>query len=430
MIAKGRVTHEDVFHALHEVATAAAAGAEPVAIAQLAATRCRALLDADGSGVRWLEQSAGELRLLAADAREPMDHPATIGLHGSLVGRAVLEGASLIVDDCHAELGALHWAVNTGIASLVVVPLLVGQRAVGAISVFSYSPRAFTADEQALVELLAAVIGPTLESARVAGERAREAGRLTALHAFAVAAAGELDLARLADIATVQAIDALGCDAASIVLWDQDQKVLRVVTGEGRFGLGPVVPEGSQAIRPCFDSGEPVVMREYGKQFDSDQSADLPALVACVPLSVDGRVIGCLVVANKSPREFGIEEVTFMTLLAAQLSPALEAARLSAEVARSEGRLRRAYEVMSCAVVYGRRGHPVELNQAALDILGPEAALMMNGPGGPEVRMWDEDGTTLAAEDIPNNTVRRTGTAIRGRTYRVQVGSGRAAWIH
>jgi hypothetical protein len=99
-----------VFHALHEVATAAAGGTDPGQIAQLAATHCRNLLDADGIGVRWLEEAAGELRLLAAAARQPTDHPASMPLHGSLVGRAVLEGRSIICDDYRAESGALDWA--------------------------------------------------------------------------------------------------------------------------------------------------------------------------------------------------------------------------------------------------------------------------------------------------------------------------------
>lgn len=430
MIARSRVTHEDVLHALHEVATAAAGGDDSGRIAQLAADHCQNLLDADGIGVRWLEEAEGDLRLLAAAAREPTDHPASMPLHGSLVGRAILEGRSITCDDYQAEAGALTWAKNSGIASIIVVPLLVGRRAVGAISVFSYSVRRFSEEERQLIELLAAAIGPALESARLASVREREATRLAALHALAVATSGELDLVRLVELASLQARTALGCDAASVVLWDEHDQVLRTVTRELRFGLGAVVPKESLAIGPSFESGEPVVINDYRTRVGADASTEVPDLVACVPLSVDGRSIGCLVVADKLGQDFGEDEVRFMTLLAAQLSPALEAARLNSEVGRSESRLREAYEVMSCGVIQGGPGQRVVVNKAAIDILGAEAAGILTGPDPPPLTMWDETGTELTAQELPFYRVLTTSLALRGVTNRIRVGSGSTVWIH
>lgn len=403
---------------------------DPGQIAQLAATRCRTLLDADGTGVRWLDEQVSELRLLAAAARQPTDHPASIPLHGSLVGRAVLERRSITCDDYQAETGALTWARNTGIASIIVVPLLVGSRAVGAVSVFSYTFRPFSEQERQLVELLAAAIGPALESARLASVREQEATRLAALYALALGAAGELDLVRLAELASLQARTALGCDAASVVLWDERDQVLRTITSDERLGLGGEVRKESLAIGRCFKSGEPVILVDHERHFEGDAACEIPALIACVPLSVDSRVVGCLAVANKLPRDFGPDETRFLTLLAAQLSPALEAARLHAEVGRSESRLREAYEVMSCGVIQSRPGQPRELNKAAIDILGVQAAKMLGVQGSPPLPMWDETGAELSEKELPFYRVMTTGKPLRGVTSGIRVGSDRTVWIH
>ena len=399
MIARGRVTHEEVFKALHEVATAAVAGVEPGRIAQLAATHCQSLLDADGTAVRWLDEALAELRLLAAAARQPTDHPLVMPLQGSLVGRAVLKGASVVCDDYPAERGALAWAMNTGIASIMVVPLLVGARAVGALSVFSYTPRQFTDEERQLVELLAAAIGPALESARVAAVRDREALRLGALHTFAVAAARELNLPQLAELAGQQARAALVCDSATVVLWDEGEQVLRTITSEVRYGLGAVVPKDSVAIWPCFVSGQPLVTRDYADRFGDRNAAaslEVPALVAAVPLSMDGRTIGCLVVANKDSQIFGDEEVQFLTLLAAQLAPALAASRLRAEVQSTQALFKEAFEhsALGMHLTSVETGKIVQANRALHSLLGYEEGALIGLPIAKLARLGKDEAET------------------------------------
>lgn len=70
-------------------------------------------------------------------------------------GRAWARGESLVVDDVRAFDG--HIVCDPASASELVVPILVGGRAVGVVDIDSPRPARFGADEKAAIETIAAL---------------------------------------------------------------------------------------------------------------------------------------------------------------------------------------------------------------------------------------------------------------------------------
>jgi len=80
-----------------------------------------------------------------------------------ICGAAAAAGTAQIVDDVHADPRYLAWIPDT--RSEIVVPILAGERVVGAIDVQSDTPAAFTSDDRMLLETVAEPLSGALKEA-------------------------------------------------------------------------------------------------------------------------------------------------------------------------------------------------------------------------------------------------------------------------
>jgi signal transduction histidine kinase len=87
---------------------------------------------------------------------------------------AFLTGAPVLVDDYMGWPHAGGWAASNGVRSAMAVPLQVAERRTGAMSVRTYEPRHWTAEDAQTMVMLAAQVAPVLEAARLY-ERTRAA---------------------------------------------------------------------------------------------------------------------------------------------------------------------------------------------------------------------------------------------------------------
>jgi hypothetical protein len=82
----------------------------------------------------------------------------------STAGQAVLHRRPIVVDDYAQWEHAVAWGVARGLQSVEAVPLMVGDRSVGALIVRFYTrQRVLGRDEERMLLLLAAQVGPALE---------------------------------------------------------------------------------------------------------------------------------------------------------------------------------------------------------------------------------------------------------------------------
>ncbi len=173
-----------------------------------------------------------------------------------------------------------------------------------------------------------------------AAHRQRERD-LEALHAVAFKAGTSLDAARLAEFATERARELLGADAATLTWWDEDAQVLRKLAGseaerDEHLSQSPdAIKAGTGLSGIVFERREPIVVDDYERWPQRIRTSSPYRSAMAVPLFVGERVVGALFVGSIAPRRFAPEEVRVLSLLGAEVAPAIEASRLLADAQRA-----------------------------------------------------------------------------------------------
>ncbi len=153
---------------------------------------------------------------------------------------------------------------------------------------------------------------------------------LEALRLVAVACSGLLDPDALGRLVIEQARDLLEADEATLLWWDPQKNGLRVLGDTYVHPFPRIVGVGEGTAGIAFQQGEAVVVEDYPRWEHAVKDSLSRGLksVAAVPLVVTSRPVGALTVSFNSARKFKAEDLRFLSLLATQIAPALEAARL------------------------------------------------------------------------------------------------------
>ena len=276
------------------------------------------------------------------------------------------------------------WAQQVGVKSVAVIPLLLGERALGVLSVSRRAYRTFDADEIGLLKSFAQHAAIAIENARLFSEAERLAQdnllrlrEISILNEIGMAMQGTMHLDALLEVVLTGVTfgGGLGFNRAILLLTDESRNVL-----EGRMGVGPssgeeaarvwtalaskarslgdliaeraadlrqgtvtafdrlarslVIPlrpeagvlaltvlEG-RAFRITDARNDPRVRPEWEGRLDVDEFAS-------VPLVVKGKVVGVIVVDNKFNRKpITDEDLEVLSVFATQAGLAVESARV------------------------------------------------------------------------------------------------------
>jgi signal transduction histidine kinase len=182
------------------------------------------------------------------------------------------------------------------------------------------------------------------ENARLYEQEQQRARSFEGLHQLAVAAGGVLDAADLARRTVDRARELLNVDGAALSVWDEGEHDLRVLAGNPRKawlvdGQGRYRSRG--ALREAFRTRQAIAISDLDGQGRKAEGAgrDAHRSVLALPLLVHDRAIGALAVSSRVAREFAPEETRLLSLLGAQVAPALEAAKLFTQLQASRERL-------------------------------------------------------------------------------------------
>jgi serine phosphatase RsbU (regulator of sigma subunit) len=148
--------------------------------------------------------------------------------------------------------------------------------------------------------------------------------------------------------------NALGVEAVSLLLLDEDKKNLRFVLARGRKDnqiRGMKVPLGEGIAGWVAKNGKPLIVNNIKK--DSRYSIALSKKIGlkthssiCIPLRLKGNLIGVLEGVNRGKRKpFTAEDLTLFTALSDHVAAAVENARLYTEVKRKNLENRLLYQV-------------------------------------------------------------------------------------
>ncbi|HEY75705.1 MAG TPA: GAF domain-containing protein [Thermoflexia bacterium] len=270
----------------------------------------------------------------------------TVGLDG-VVGWVLRRGEPLLVGDVENESlppGVRPLVVGeAGIRSLLVVPLILGDEVIGALSVQSKQAHAYTKQDLTFLTAVASQVAVALQNARLYAEARRRAEEMAALNAIAARLSQTLDLEEVLNTAIDEVVRALVVEAAAVSLLDEQkgELMIRAQRGLRNSYVGVRIPIDRGLSGHVVRTGEPLITGEVR----DDPRLAVPAFseegiqaMALIPMRVRGRVVGVLSAMSHAPHEFTSREIAFLEAIASQVGMAVENARLF-EAERSQRRM-------------------------------------------------------------------------------------------
>ncbi len=275
-----------------------------------------------------------------------------------LTGWVIRTGQPLWINDTWKEtLPVPAIQIGDPTRSLAVLPLQARGQTVGVLSVQSYIPYAFGAEDRQLLEEIAMQAAIAIENVRLLRESRQRMTQLETAAEVAHAAASILDIQRLLSETAELIRERFNLYYVGIFLLDETGRwaVLRAGTGEaGRKMLEmghKLEVGGSSMIGWCTAYGKPRIALDVGKEairFDNPLLPQTRSEMA-LPLLSRERVIGAMTVQSDRPAAFTPEDVTVLQIVANQLATAIENANLYQETLHRQAQAWVLREVMLAA---------------------------------------------------------------------------------
>jgi GAF domain-containing protein/CheY-like chemotaxis protein/HPt (histidine-containing phosphotransfer) domain-containing protein len=312
------------------------------AMYDLVGDKIQEIFDAQVVDIGILDRGAGLLHFpytIERGVRFPDEPTGVTGFGGHVL--ETLE--PLVVNEMTAEVAAefgSHVIQGEMPKSLVFVPLVVGGRATGRISLQNLDrEHAFSEADVRLLTTLAGSLSVALENARLFEETRQRNAELVIINTIQDGLAAQLDIQAMYDLVGDKIQEIFDAQVVDIGILDREAGMIRfpyAIERGVRFPDEPIEVTGFR--RHVLETREPLVINaqsadllaEYGQA--AVIQGEPPQSVVFVPLVVGGRATGVISLQNLD-REHAFSEanVRLLTTLAGSLSVALENARLFEE---------------------------------------------------------------------------------------------------
>lgn len=253
-------------------------------------------------------------------------------------GHVVTSGEPVIVANYSEWEGRVD-ALSDKIGRILGVPLKRGPKIIGVLVVFDGPEKqgAFKADDVKLLNMLAAQVAIALENSQLYSTMQYKVEELATLNRVSQAVNSTLDLQETLTLITDHIMLQLGASAASVVLYDSEQNVLRFAAVSGKEAgsvLGKQLAVGQGVIGWVAQHGQPVLVPDVSQdnrfysEFDNEHDFLTRSIVG-VPLQIRGQTTGVIAAINKANGSiFTEEDMQLLALIAAPAATAIENARL------------------------------------------------------------------------------------------------------
>ena len=435
---------------LYDLSVSAGRSFDPGELIKLVAEHAGELLHGDAVALYLRDDAAGLLvPVYSTDTRQPAeDQPLRVGQGAA--GQAVLRGDLVVVEDYAGFEHAVDWALARELKSVEAVPLMVGDRSIGALVIRFYSaPHTPGPDEDRILKLLAAQAAPALEAARLYATTTLQREHERALREITQAVAENLDERQVLDLAVRYSAQLFGAPFARIWLREPSGELscaaaegfvhsetfkrrLAADSMSGRVALQQVVNLADAPSEPTW-----AFNREFGER------TGLGAYLGA-GLWRAGESLGVLEVMRKTGYRFSEVEEQLLVSLANAVAVAVsnarthaaveqlarEAERRAEAVAESERVLRSVYAAIgSGVVVFDAEGRIIHANAAAEEILGRPADVLLGSKWTEAHPTVAEDGSPLAVDERPVGVAMRTRSAQRKVVVGITRPDGSQRWL-
>jgi GAF domain-containing protein/anti-sigma regulatory factor (Ser/Thr protein kinase) len=254
-------------------------------------------------------------------------------------------GATFIIDRIHNQRPLDLDLVAIGVEAMALTPFTVGHKVSGVLAVMSALPHTYSDEEISLLESIARIIGLAAQNAIHYDQLSAQAMHVTYLNEVGSALTSSLDLAHVLQVIIEGVNSLLETERTSIFLIDPDtnELVLRYSTeGDADIRL-PAPWQGIAGWVATHD--QPALVNDthsdprYLRQVAIETGYE-PDSILCVPLKVEGQVIGVIEVLNRmGGQQFNFYHQVLLTELTKWAAIALHNARLFDERVQAYQRL-------------------------------------------------------------------------------------------
>ncbi|MEO8424263.1 MAG: GAF domain-containing protein [Actinomycetota bacterium] len=285
---------------------------------------------------------------------------------GVSISRHVIDSKESIMinerlEEREAEFGTGLAGSGEPSKSVLFVPLLVGGRAVGRISLQNLDrEHAFTEADERLLTALAGSLSAALENARLFGESERRGTEMAALAELGREVGGLLDLDAVIRRIGERAKDLLRADTSAVFLEEgpgADRYLPLVALGQtAALIMQDAISIGEGVIGDLASRGAAEVVNDLrndprGVPIPGSDDDDEERLMAA-PLLARGRVIGMMAVWRSAPADlFTDGDLNFLVGLSQQAAIAIENARLFQEIGRQKQYFESLVDISPVAIV-------------------------------------------------------------------------------
>jgi PAS domain S-box-containing protein len=288
------------------------------------------------------EQMVEDVYLFDRGRRLPnRRYPLGRGLSSCMLDRRQTVRIEQFAPEADPEMGEdANGAAGGPIASALAAPLLLGGKPIGFVAVQSYTPRAYTEEDQVLFELLVAHAAVAFENARLYQQAADAAERRATLYRASREISASMDREQVCQAihrAVAQVMSADFIVIATPLPGQAENEIIYAVNPTGRVpnrrfsagtGISGHVIATGEVIR--LDRHDPERLAAL-QSVNLSGRADLePQSIIAVPMSVGDTIVGVLSVQSLRPQAYSEEDVELLQLLAAHAAAAFENARLYA----------------------------------------------------------------------------------------------------
>lgn len=322
------------------------------------AETCGRLLRVNSVGLRLVD--GNDLVIAASWGDMVEDTPAPrIKIGESLAGRVAASGEPLVVDDLTTDTRQLPSGrqafVRFHYRSWLGVPVTMGGRLIGVLSVRSRQLRRFSPADVTSAVAIAAQAAVAIENSRLYADATRRRDEAEALARVARVLTESLDVSVVGQrvVETVQ--DILGTKTVVLRLLEPDGSLRAVASGgmlRNELRADDVAPPGMGIGVPAVVSGLPVQSRDplndprflFTEELRRRLGRTGVTSILSVPLRAEGQAIGVLSVGDVGDRVFSESEIVLLQTLADHFATAVENMRLYERVRTALDALSRTQE--------------------------------------------------------------------------------------
>ena len=289
------------------------------------------------------EPEAEELMIAASHNVGKQDTTGTrMAVGEGAMGHVARTGEPLVIPNYGEWNGRSDQYETVEFVGVMVAPLLIGGRLVGALAFMDKNPeRRFDDEDVRLLNMFARHAAIAIDNAQLFTAVRRRSTEQDALLETLKDLSGELELSKVLHRVVERAVTLLGVAGGELATWDPAGRDLEIVASHnmGTNAVGTRMAIGDGAMGRVAETNEPLVIPDYQEwaSRSAKYTQSVVQTVMAAPLMIGSRLVGVIAAVHSDPsREFGTEDLRLLELFAPQAAIAIENARLFTESRRQQ----------------------------------------------------------------------------------------------